>query len=199
MRAHAYHWVLAIALFTFFLAFAENSAARSNNFHLIQEDTTTGFAIYRTSRPSREDMATFCELGIAEMMVLSGNAEDWEYKHQAACPGLKVVYNQAQKAKIPLTKSFLDFFDEWIAEAKRTGKKIAFRCNCGCHRTGRLAAYFQLKYQKLTVRDAQVIMKRYGKGMMFYRFLWPQVVAIDAYIKGKECPVAKEYCVQLDK
>jgi hypothetical protein len=62
-----------------------------NNLFLIDQDNTTGFQIFRTSKPDAGDMEDFCKLGIQEMMVLSGDAEKHEIKHQAKCPGLKVM------------------------------------------------------------------------------------------------------------
>ncbi|MDA8793094.1 dual specificity protein phosphatase family protein [Bacteriovoracaceae bacterium] len=178
------------------LIFSINSFAKKNNFYLIDENKETGFAIYRTSKPNLKDMRNFCKLGIQEMMVLSANADEYEYKYAHGCPSLKVVFNKRQKAKIPVTKNFLKFFDDWVQEAKRTGKKIAFRCNCGCHRTGRLAAYYQMKYQRLTVKDAQSIMKRNGKWMWFFRSLNPQVVAMKDYIEKRACSTRQRYCVK---
>lgn len=172
------------------------SVFAGNNTHLIDEDTDTGFAIYRVSKPKYNDMKRFCKLGIEEMVVLSGNAEKFEFRNQSACPSLKVVYNEKQKSKIPLTSSFLEWFDNWVAEAKRTGKKIAFRCNCGCHRTGRLAAYYQMKYQNLTAADAKAVMKKHGKYMFLFRFLYPQVYALKDYIKGRKCSQRSKYCVK---
>lgn len=183
--------ILFISLFT-----SVSALAKRNNLHLIQQDNESGFAIYRTSKPSAADMRRFCKLGIEEIMVLSGNAESYEFKYQEHCPSLKVVYNTAQKARVPITASFLETFDKWVLDAKSTGKKIAFRCNCGCHRTGRLAAYYQLKYQGLTVKDAQAIMKKRGKWMFLFKTLWPQVAAMKDYIDGNECSVSKKYCVK---
>lgn len=168
----------------------------AKNLHLIQENNETGFAIYRTGKPNYWDMKKFCELGIEEIMVLSGNAEQFEGRHKEACPNLKVIYNEKQKAKIPLTRSFLNFFDNWVQEAQAKGKKIAFRCNCGCHRTGRLAAYYQMKYQGLSAKDAKILMKKHGKWMVFFRFLYPQVDALNNFIKDEECSTYDNYCVQ---
>lgn len=181
--------MLLFLLFSF-CAFA------GNNTHLIDEDYESGYAIYRVSKPSFKDMKKFCDLGIEEMVVLSGNADSYEVKNQAGCPGLKVVYNEKQSSKIPLTSSFLEWFDSWVAEAKRVGKKIAFRCNCGCHRTGRLAAYYQMKFQNLTATDAKAILKKHGKYMFLFRHLYPQVYALKDYIRGVDCSQKSKYCVK---
>ena len=181
--------MLLFLLFSF-CAFA------GNNTHLIDEESESGYAIYRVSKPSFKDMKKFCDLGIEEMVVLSGNADSYEVKNQAGCPSLKVVYNEKQSSKIPLTSSFLEWFDNWVAEAKRVGKKIAFRCNCGCHRTGRLAAYYQMKFQNLTAADAKAILKKHGKYMFLFRHLYPQVYALKDYIKGVDCSQKSKYCVK---
>ena len=85
-------------------------------------------------------MKKFCELGIEEIMVLSGNAEQFEVRHKEACPNLKVIYNEKQKAKI--------------------------------------------------------LMKKHGKWMVFFKFLYPQVDALDNLIKDEECSTCNNYCVQ---
>lgn len=172
--------------------------AKKNNLHLIDEDRETGFAIYRTSQPSMKHMKQFCNIGIDEMVVLSGTAEEYEYKNQAGCPTLRVVYNEQQSARVAIKKSFLDWFDNWVAEAKRTGKKIAFRCSCGCHRTGRLAAYYQMKYQGLSADDSKAIMKKHGKYMWLFRTLKPQVVAMKDFLNNEPCSQKKKYCVKED-
>jgi len=167
----------------------------AKNLHLIQEKSDTGFAIYRTGKLKYHDMKELCRLGVEEIMVLSGNAQSYEERYSDACPTLKVIYNQQQKARIPLTESFLNEFDNWVQAAMEQGKKIAFRCNCGCHRTGRLAAYYQMKYQGLSAKDAKIIMKKHGKWMLFFRFLYPQVDALYDYINNRDCSTYAKYCV----
>lgn len=172
----------------------------ATNLHLIDKDNSTGFAIYRTSKPKKiRDMKELCRLGVEEIAVLSGNADDYEEMNREGCPNLKVVYNEKQSAKIAISKSFLDWFDSWVEEARRTGKKIAFRCNCGCHRTGRLAAYYQMKYQGLTSTDAKILMKKHGKWMFLHKGLWPQVTAMEDYIEGRKCTTRQKFCVNLNE
>lgn len=165
------------------------------NIHLIDYEKDSGFAIYRYGGPDKKGVEGLCALGVDEVMVLSGDASDHEYKYQEACPNLKVIYNYKQSANIPLTVDFLNFFDQWVADAKANGKKIAFRCSCGCHRTGRLAAYYQMKYQKLVDADAIAIMLKHGKYMFLHPQLKPQVRALKDYLLGKPCEEEKKHCV----
>ena len=172
--------------------------ASARNLHLIEQDTASGFAIYRLGAPDPSDMKELCALGVSEIMVLSGNADKYEFKNAAACPTLKVIYNHKQNAKKPLTAEFLEGFDQWIAESQSLGKKIAFRCSCGCHRTGRLAAYYQMKYQGLTSSQAIAVMMNLGKWMFIYPGLDNQVRALEDYIAGEKCGEKKKWCVRLE-
>jgi hypothetical protein len=181
--------------FSIFIYSLLSQSALAKNLHLI-DSKPNGFAIYRSGEPSKKDMKEFCKLGIQEIAVLSGSAEKNEWKYQAACPTLKVIYNEEQRVQIPLTDSFLKEFDQWVEEAQNTGKVIAFRCSCGCHRTGRLAAYYQMKYQGLSRPEAITIMNKLGKHMSMYPQLLPQVQALEDYIQGRPCSVKQEFCVQ---
>jgi protein-tyrosine phosphatase len=162
------------------------------NLHLIDQDSTNGFQIYRYGQPSKKEMEEMKALGITEVMVLSGDADA---KGNEKDFGFKIFYNEKQSEKEPVSKVFLDKFDKWVEEAKDTGKKIAFRCECGCHRTGRLAAYYQMKYQNLTYEDATAIMDEHGSLMFLHRQLWPQVKSMEEYIQGKSCTQKIKYCL----
>lgn len=167
-----------------------------NNIHLIEADSNNGFALYRTSKPNARDMREFCRLGITEMMVLSGSANNHEVKYAKDCPTLKVVYNVKQATNTPVDRAFLESFDAWVEDAQKTGKKIAFRCECGCHRTGRLAAYYQMKFQHLSLADAHQLLIEHGKWMFFYPQIIKQVVALNDYVQGRACSTEAKYCVQ---
>jgi protein-tyrosine phosphatase len=158
------------------------AAAAARNLHLI-EDLPNGFAIYRSGKPDREGVAEYRALGIQEIAVLSGNADDHELKYAEEHPALVVVYDEKQNPKRPPDPAFLDWFDAWVEEARREGRKIAFRCNCGCHRTGRLAAYYQMKWQNLTHEDAVILMNKHGRRMRFYPGLKDQVREFQARIR----------------
>jgi hypothetical protein len=174
-----------------------NLNAQADNLHVIDQDQNNGFAIYRSGRPNVSEIKELCRLGITEMMVLSGDADQVELKNQAICPTLKVIYNNKQDARVPLTESFLDQFDQWVEDARHSGKKIAFRCSCGCHRTGRLGAYYRMKYQNWTAEAAIKEMLALGKVMFVFPELSPQVHSLGDYVSGRACTVSSKFCVQL--
>lgn len=173
-----------------------STPAFAGNFHVVEENPETGYGIYRTGKPSLKDFKALCARGVTKMIVMSGNGSIERGFAQKYCPTMEVVYDEAQRVKIPVSKEFLAMFDSVIAEAKLKGEKVAFRCNCGCHRTGRLAAYYQMKYQKLTVDDAIAIMNKHGKVMFFFPMLPDQVQALNDYIHGRPCSVAAKNCVR---
>lgn len=169
--------------------------ANGRNLHLIDR-LPNGFKIYRSGVPSKEDLKEFRELGIQEIAVLSGDADRCELRYRDIVGGLKVVYNEKQDSHKPLTVSFLQWFDEWVREARERGRVIAIRCKCGCHRTGRLAAYYQMRYQGLSLEDALETIYEYGKRMFLHQDLKPQVRALEDYIRGRPCSQKPEYCVR---
>lgn len=168
--------------------------ASAKNLHLI-DDAPNGYAIYRSGTPSRKEVKQWCEMGIQEVMVLSGDAAKAELKYAKECPTLKIIYNEEQSAKVALTTTFLDQFDKWVESSRHEGKKILFRCNCGCHRTGRLAAYYRMKYNGYTADEAIDEMMDLGKWMFLFPKLKYQVRAMDDYIAGRACSVEPKQCV----
>jgi hypothetical protein len=166
------------------------------NTHVIDQSAKNGFAIFRVSLPNADDMKNFCKLGITEMMVLSGDGQVDTDLAKQYCPTLKVVYNETQSVKVPLSESFLADFDTWVKDAQASGKKIAFRCHCGCHRTGRLAAYYSMKYNAYTAKMAIKDMKKYGKYMFLFPQLDNQVRALKDFIDEKPCSEKEKYCVR---
>ncbi len=171
-----------------------NSYAK--NLHLIDQDKSSGFEIYRTGTPSETDLEEICQLGITEIMVLSGDAEAHEFKYSSKCPSLKVIYNYRQTVKIPLTQDFLGFFDQWVEQSRTLGKKIAFRCSCGCHRTGRLAAYYRMKNNGFDSETAIDEMNNLGKWMFLYPSLKKQVRALEDFILNQPCEQKEKYCIK---
>lgn len=168
-----------------------------NNLHLI-DDNPKGFELYRSGKPGPQEMKEYCDLGITEMVDLSGTAHKYEDKMSHICPRLKVIYSEKQSDIVPLSAEFLSSFDRWVMRAKKRGIKIIFRCSCGCHRTGRLAAYYQMKYQGLTSDDAIAVMDEHGKHMFLHPHLYPQVRALEDYIFGRKCSQRWYYCVTRD-
>lgn len=183
-----------LSLFTALTLTPTNSHGK--NLHLIDGDTSTGFEIYRTGKPSKADIKELCKLGVTEMMVLSGDAQKVEIKYSSLCPGLKVIYNYAQKVKTPLTKDFLGLFDQWVEQSHALGKKIAFRCSCGCHRTGRLAAYYRMKYSGYGSDAAIDEMNDLGKWMFLYPSLKKQVRALEDFLADQPCGQKAKYCIK---
>jgi hypothetical protein len=185
------------AIFAIALSIAPGTAA-AGNLHLIDQ-LPNGFRIYRSGIPSEADMREFARLGVEEIAVLSGDARRREARHRRAAPMLEVVYDEKQDVRRPLTASFLRWFDEWVETARREGKVIAFRCRCGCHRTGRLAAYYQMKYQGLTADEAIAVMNELGRNMFLHPELEPQVRALEDFIHGRPCSRGEQYCVSADE
>jgi hypothetical protein len=188
---------VTVALLLLFCLLFHGRTAPARNLHLIEE-LPNGFKLYRSGTPSKADLKEFHALGIREIAVLSGDADKRELRYPHLVPDLEVVYNETQKGSKPLTASFLRWFDQWVGEARAEGKVIAFRCRCGCHRTGRLAAYYQMKYRSLSVEQALDLMGRRGKKMFLHGHLWLQVRALEDYIHGRPCSQKRKYCVVED-
>ena len=164
------------------------------NLHLIDQ-LPNGFKIYRSGVPDEDDLLEYAKRGIREIAVLSGDADTHELKYKKLVPRLKVVYNEDQDGNESLNASFLQWFDSWVENARAKGKIIAIRCYCGCHRTGRLAAYYQMKYMQMPVDDAIEIMMKLGKGMHMHPYLSEQVKSLEDYILNRPCSQEPEYCV----
>lgn len=159
--------------------------ARADNLYLI-DSRPGGYALYRSGKPSADDFKHWCKLGIQEVYVLSGNADAIEDKFTSLCPSIKVLANEAHDVDILPDERALALFDKWVQDAMSSNKKILFRCNCGCHRTGRMAAYYQMKYQHLTSDDAITLMNARGKLMMFHPKLPEQVRALEERIRKED-------------
>ena len=176
--------------------FIEWKAARlfkGFNIHLL-DTNNNGFEIYRMGAPGPKDMKTLCDKGISEVLVLSGNSHKHEQRYNDFCPGIKIV-EVSQSVSTPLNHDFLQKFDEMISKAKSEGKKIAFRCTAGAHRTGRLSAYYELKYKHLELDQALNNMKHRGLiNDILFPQLTPQVEELNRYINGDAC-VQKPHCV----
>lgn len=173
--------------------------ANGYNLHKMDGDSNTDFAVYRSGVPMRKDFKRICDIGVDEVAVMSGNAQFFEARYREKhCPEMEIVYNEEQDERVPVTAAFLKRFDRWIARAKSEGKKVLFRCNCGCHRTGRLAAYYRMKYNGYSPEKAIAEMNSLGFNMNSdrYQSLPFQVRAMRDYIDDKKCSEEEQYCVR---
>jgi hypothetical protein len=162
---------------------------------LVDEDPATGFAVFRTGRLDRSRLAKLCRSGVEEIVVMDGDAARRECRLRAEiCPGLRVRYNHAQDPRRPLSVEFLEAYDQWIEESRLAGRKIAFRCRHGWHRTGRLAAYYRLRFQDRAVADALDEMLDEGRWMRRYPELQPQVRALADRVASRTCTQPAEHC-----
>lgn len=169
-----------------------------HNLHLIDSDPETGFAIYRMGVPDEDDMRGLCNLGITQMVILAGSADEAELVHRDACPSLQVMYNVQHLEGTGYSDQFLAGFDAWVEKARAEGTKIVFRCTCGCHRTGKLAAYYQMKYRGFSPKDAWDLSVARGRLMHVVDNvggLQQQVLGLYDHIHDLPCEQG-EYCVQ---
>jgi hypothetical protein len=163
---------------------------------LIDSDAASGFALYRSGRLSRSEIGEICGLGVEEILVLDGQAADRECSFRnEICPQLRVRYNRAQDADTPVSGDFLQAFDSWIDEAQAEGRKVAFRCRHGWHRTGRLAAYYRIAQGGTSVEEARLEMQEIGRMMSGHPTLDPQVEAYEDLVAGRPCSTDSENCV----
>jgi len=107
-----------------------------------------GFAVYRSSNPGQAEWSAVCGDWKTDFVVL--NDDRWqkrEERYGKRCPNSTVVYARSQSISRGLDRDFLVFFDQIIARARAEGRKVLFHCTLGVHRTGRLAAYYELKHE----------------------------------------------------
>lgn len=176
-----------------------------NNLHQIEgppagKDAEMAFRVYRSGVPDEKTFAKWCsEYKIQRVIDLAGTADKNErvFQEKGICPEIEIVYSQKQDPAVPLSAEFLKFFDAEIARAKKDQVGILFRCTTGSHRAGRLAAYYQMKYQGLTAEEAIAVMDYNGMLMRLYApMLHPQVKALYDFIQNQPCSVEKQYCVK---
>jgi len=154
----------------------------------VAEDPSTGFALYRSGRLSPADLSVLCDLGVEETRVLDGEGSKRECLfRKTICPEMRVRYDHAQEEDTPVSSDFLEAFDTWIEEAQAEGKKVAFRCRHGWHRTGRLAAYYRMRFEGASEAEATEEMQRVGRMMWRHPTLDPQVEAYADILAGRPC------------
>lgn len=222
------------------------STASAKNLQKIDDRTPTDgkamaegkrFQIYRTGTPTPTELESMiCDQGITEMLVLSDTShveKDFNAGGGAKrCGGKKITLKYFPDEKMEpqnvrkkaLDVNFLKGFEKWVEEAQKDGKKIAFRCNCGCHRTGRLAAFYEMKYLGKTPKQAMENMDLFAhaknadgskdenqKGRLGKSLYWKivkrplrkQVEELYNYIHTKSgsiyrCGSRKKFCVDMN-
>lgn len=163
--------------------------------HLQQIDqASNGYVMYRSGQPDEGDVEEICELGVSKIYALNGEAGKYEAKLKEKCPSVEVVYNTLQDPGTAIPREFLDSFDQAVEEARTTGKGILFHCSCGCHRTGRLAAYYRMKYQGWSSDAAIEEMNEVGDDMDQHPTLPTQVKALEDYILQRACSGPSQFC-----
>lgn len=162
---------------------------------LVAEDPESGFAIYRSGRLSPAELSDLCALGVEEIVVLDGRGAERECSFRGAtCPGLRVRYDVAQDEDRPVSAEFLLAFGSWVDEARADGRKVAFRCRLGSHRTGRLAAFYRMRFEGVAAADAIDEMLAIGQVMWLHPSLDQQVMAYGDLIAGRPCSGPNEHC-----
>ena len=183
-------WVASILTITLHLL-----AGCSEPLRLVDSDSETGFALYRSGRLSPADLEVMCGLGVEEILVLDGEGAERECRYQQiACPGLRVRYDFAQEEDRPVSLDFLLAFDAWIEKAQASGTKVALRCRHGWHRTGRLIAYYRMRFEGIPAAEAIQEMQDIGHMMWRHPTLNPQVEAYEDIIAGRSCSSAPDSC-----
>jgi hypothetical protein len=176
------------------------------NLHQIEgpppgKDAEPAFRLYRSGVPSRETFAKWCdEYKIQRVIDMAGTADKNElvFQEEGICPDMEIVYSVKQNPTKPVSDGFLEYFDQEIQRAKDDGVGILFRCTTGSHRVGRMAAYYQMKNQGLTVEEAIAVMDYNGMMMDVYGpVLRPQVRALGDYLEGEPCSQKKNACVKI--
>jgi hypothetical protein len=163
----------------------------------IDQDAETDFAIYRSGRLGAYRLRELCEAGVEEIVVMDGTAQARECRlRNPVCPGLRVRYNEAQDPRSPVSRDFLEAFSAWVEESRASGKKIAFRCRHGWHRTGRVGAFYRMRFQGWSLLAARDEMEEVGRFMWTYPGLQTQLDAIADYLATGDCRSRAGACPQ---
>ncbi len=190
--ANRMHWVALLLCMPITVGCAEPPRA-------VAEDPDTGFALYRSGRLSPADLKVLCDAGVTEILILDGEAGQRECRlRESICPDMRVRYNHAQDEDDPISVDFLEAFDDWISEAQADGRKVAFRCRHGWHRTGRLAAYYRIRFEGASAAAASREMHEIGSMMWRHPTLTPQVEAYSDLVAGQPCSVDAASCPVAD-
>ena len=155
MRPASSHSRFATAV-AFFLPFLAGAFAQAGNLGCIGGDCRgPGFAVYRSSNPGSAEWSAVCGDWKTDFVVLNDDRwQEREERYRKYCPNGTVVYARSQSISRGLEPDFLAFFDQVIARARAEGRKVLFHCKLGIHRTGRLAAYYELKHESWSLERA---------------------------------------------
>jgi len=144
----ATHSRFATAVGCLLLFLAAASATAGNLECLGGECHGRGYAVYRSSDPGGGEWRAVCGEWKTDFVVLDDDRwQRREENYRKHCPHGAVVYAGSQRTSRSLDRDFLAFFDQVIARARAEGRKVLFHCKLGVHRTGRLAAYYELKHE----------------------------------------------------
>lgn len=160
------------------------------------DEKENGFAFYRSGQPTDKDLDAWCDMGVQRIFALNGMAAAYAAQLVEKCPSARVVFNKLQDPDVGLTKEFIAEFDRSVQEAMALGEKVLIHCYCGCHRTGRLAAYYRMKYQGWTAEQAIEEMLRVGTNMGNHPSLPAQVRAMEDHIKKRACKQDAVNCLR---
>jgi hypothetical protein len=125
------------------------ASAQAGNLECLGGDCRgRGYAVYRSSEPGDAEWRAVCGEWKTDFVVLDDDRwQRREENYRKHCPHGAVVYAGSQRTSRSLDRDFLAFFDQVIARARAEGRKVLFHCKLGVHRTGRLAAYYELKHE----------------------------------------------------
>ncbi len=183
-----------IALFSSVISCAPKD--QNNSYSVVDQKADSGFSVYRSGQPETPAIAEWCKAGVKSIYALNGRGSEYAEQLAKDCPQAKIIFDLAQDADVAVDHAFLEDFDREITSAQAGGYGVMFHCNCGCHRTGRLAAYYRMKYNQWTADQAIAEMNSIGKDMDEHVNLIPQVRAMDDYIHARPCSQEARYCVK---
>jgi hypothetical protein len=159
------------------------------------DSAPNGYVMYRSAQPDASDAEEICKRGVRKVFALNGEGRKYAERLKEVCPDAEIVYDIPQNPDAAVPRDFLDLFDRSVEEAKAAGQAVLFHCSCGCHRTGRLAAYYRMKYQNWSAEAAIDEMKTLGKDMDQHPSLSSQIRALEDLIGGRGCTQPAEFCV----
>lgn len=173
-----------------------SSCGGGNNPMTVVDRGENGFALYRSGQPEPEALKQWCDAGVKTVFALNGRANEYKEALEKACPGVKIIYDVAQDPGNAVDRTFLELFDQELSRAKAAGYGVLFHCSCGCHRTGRLAAYYRMKYNAWTPERAIEEMNDIGRDMDNHPSLPAQVNALYDFLQERTCTQPASSCVK---